>query len=192
MNRSTTNFLVDLAVFAVFLMLVSTGILMYWVLPSGSGHFATVLGLTRHDWGVVHFWLAVTMVLLIAVHLLLHWRWIVSMARGKPSQPSRLRVVATLSIVAGVVLLATIPFLNPVVEVASPGGSQRAHAAASESLQIEGSMTLRQAAEQGEIDPETLRVALGLPEDVSVDERLGRLRRQYDFELDAVRAIMVK
>ena len=32
-----------------------------------------LLGLGRHDWGDVHFVLALTFVLLILVHIVLHW-----------------------------------------------------------------------------------------------------------------------
>ena len=79
MKRSVLNFAIDLVTFVVFLGLLDTGLLLRYVLPPGSGHNGIgVLGLTRHEWGAVHFWLSVFTVALIGVHIALHWRWICS------------------------------------------------------------------------------------------------------------------
>ncbi len=91
MKRSTVNFVVDLASFVDLLGLAATGVIMKWVLPPGSGglgqelhggaggeHIKQLWGLGRHDWGAVHFWYAVIFVVLMVVHIVLHWTWIKS------------------------------------------------------------------------------------------------------------------
>ncbi len=89
MRRSSVNFVVDLVSFLDLVGLACTGVVMKWVLPPGSGglgrelhggqggeHIREVWGLGRHDWGAVHFWLAVVFIVLMGVHVVLHWTWI--------------------------------------------------------------------------------------------------------------------
>lgn len=73
MRRSTITWVVDLAAFVGVVLLVATGFLMRYALPASSGGLhglgtgpraaarpiALILGLTRHEWGEVHFWIAV-------------------------------------------------------------------------------------------------------------------------------------
>jgi hypothetical protein len=61
---------------------------------------------------------------------------------------------------------------------------------ASASLQISGQTTLAQAAGIGEMPVEELVARLRLPADVDVDEQLGKLKRQYGFEIHDVRNIL--
>ena len=103
MRRATLNFIVDLIGFVNLLLLATTGSIMKWVLPPGSGgggsgrgygyrggrgpgpdagQVKQLLGLGRHDWGEVHFILALLFVLLILVHIVLHWTWIKTCARS--------------------------------------------------------------------------------------------------------------
>ena len=92
MKRTTVNLIVDTISFLNLLLLAATGTIMRWVLPPGSGggqghgssfrggrgsdEIKELLGLGRHDWGDVHFTLAVLFVFLILVHTILHWTWI--------------------------------------------------------------------------------------------------------------------
>lgn len=90
MRRTTLNFIVDLISFVDLLLLAVTGAIMKWVLPPGSGgghgygfrrgrdpgEVKALLGLDRHDWGDIHFVLALLFLILILLHLILHWTWI--------------------------------------------------------------------------------------------------------------------
>nr|HPM40953.1 DUF4405 domain-containing protein [bacterium] len=76
MSKTSLNFWIDALLFAAMIGLVATGALMHFVLPSGTGRFLVVLGLSRHDYGVIHAWLAVAVVLLTIVHVALHWEWV--------------------------------------------------------------------------------------------------------------------
>lgn len=112
MRRPTWNLLVDATAFVAFVFLVSTGVLLRFVLPPRSGH--AVWGLDRHDWGAVHFTIAAAFLAILAVHLLLHARWIVSLVRGRPRQGSGLRVALGLVGLLAVLALAAAPLLAPV------------------------------------------------------------------------------
>ena len=75
MKRSTINFIVNLASFVAFLGLSVSGIIIS--LPHKHGpNEAKPLGISRNDWGDVHLWLGVTFVVLMLVHIILHWGWI--------------------------------------------------------------------------------------------------------------------
>jgi hypothetical protein len=53
-------------------------------------------------------------------------------------------------------------------------------------------MTLAEVEAATGVSAETLKSELGLPVDTSADERLGRLARQYGFNMETVRHIVAK
>jgi hypothetical protein len=40
------------------------------------GEIKYLWSMTRHEWGAIHFYLAFLFVMLMAVHIVLHWTWI--------------------------------------------------------------------------------------------------------------------
>ena len=90
MKRGTLNFIIDLISFFNLLGLIFTGIIMKYILPPGTGGYGRgfrggrgpaeeikyLWSMTRHKWGDIHFYLAAVFVILIAVHIILHWSWI--------------------------------------------------------------------------------------------------------------------
>jgi len=73
----STNFWLSLVIYLLLASMVSTGLLMRYPLPPGSGREGyQFLGLGRHDWGAVHFWIALALLAGIALHLYLQWTWI--------------------------------------------------------------------------------------------------------------------
>lgn len=85
MKRNTVNFYIDLASFLVLFALLVTGLLIHYVLPpcgSCSGDVSSesrelrLWGYGRHDFGRVHFYLALATASLVIVHICLHWSWV--------------------------------------------------------------------------------------------------------------------
>lgn len=86
MRRATLNFLVDILGFVVFLFLAGTGVIIKYILEPGTGggrrggrgggEIETFLSLRRHEWGTVHFWIAAIFIVIIIVHIVLHYKWI--------------------------------------------------------------------------------------------------------------------
>jgi len=89
MKRSSVNFIVDLVAFLDLLCLSVTGFIIKFILPPGSGgrgralhggygdtHIKKLLSMSRHQWGDIHLYLAVLFVVLMVVHIILHWSWI--------------------------------------------------------------------------------------------------------------------
>jgi hypothetical protein len=59
-------------------------------------------------------------------------------------------------------------------------------------LDIRGSMTLNQVSSRYDINLATLKQELDLPEHVSADERLGILRKEYDFTMGDVKTAVLR
>ena len=76
--------MVDVVGFFLLIGLTITGSIMKWVLPPGTGgrhggqgeQVKTLLSLGRHDWGNIHFWLSVSFIVIMLIHLALHYNWI--------------------------------------------------------------------------------------------------------------------
>mgnify|MGYP001086303376 CR=1 FL=1 len=89
MKRTNLNFIIDLVAFLDMLGLAFTGFIMKYILPPGTSglgrqlhggrgreHIKDLWSMTRHEWGSIHFYLAVIFLTLMAVHLILHWKWV--------------------------------------------------------------------------------------------------------------------
>jgi len=113
-KRPALNLGIDGVAFAAFVLLTSTGVLLLYVLPPGSGHRTTLWGLDRHAWGQVHFWISMVFLASLALHLLVHRRWIASVVRGRPRQGSGFRVALGVIGLLAVLAAAAAPFLAEV------------------------------------------------------------------------------
>ena len=97
MTRNTLNFLIDAVTAAIMLGMIATGLIIRFVLPPGSGSARGLWALNRHEWGDVHFWLAVAAGVTVLLHLALHWQWVTVMVarlltrRSANEIPGRLR-----------------------------------------------------------------------------------------------------
>jgi len=80
MKKTQVNFWLELSMFLCGSLLAVTGLIQRYVLPAGQGRRGagaeTLLGWTRHDFGDLHFYVATVLVVLLAVHIVLHWSWI--------------------------------------------------------------------------------------------------------------------
>lgn len=199
MKRSALNFLIDVLTFLVFFAKVWTGFLIHYVLPPGGGrgHALTLWGMNRHDYGNVHFYLALAMVALIIVHIWLHWPWVCSILSNLlgASQPKRSRRTlygTILLLVIGIVTASSLLWVKTRVKYTNGEEQERYGHEAFETNElpyITGRTTLSQAAEMAGISVEQLISELKLPSNINPNERLGRLRWQYGFEIEDVRRI---
>lgn len=209
MSRTKLNFIVDAVAFVAFLFLTTTGVLIHYILPPRTGRFAAIWGLTRHDWGEVHFWLAVVMLAAMGVHLFLHWRWIKAIVSGRPREGSGARLVLGAVGLAALLALAVAPFFGPIEKLErqgrgrnraqvtreEPGRTQGTEAVRTQEtrpVRIRGSMTFRQAARRNGVPSEHILSALGLTDQVSEDERIGHAGRSHGFTIEDVRRIILE
>ncbi len=126
MKRVRLNAIIDAIALVGFMGLASTGLLLRYQLPPGSGGMTgrgtgrgnmlqpveLLWGLTRHEWGDYHYWIALGLFAVLSVHLLLHWNWIVCVVRGKPSEASGWRLAIGLFSFCAVTLAMALPMLS--------------------------------------------------------------------------------
>jgi hypothetical protein len=216
------------------------GILLGFVLsegPASSGGSKYFLGLHRHQWGDIHAYLSIAFVVLMAVHLILSWKWIKAKTRkvfkrgatpalvsiavlpfavlllfwiGTPKDADSFRSYgvgagehrvipriqpsgAPLSTEEAVRHNDTRPSKTPSEQAVEPEHSQDdEHHAQVGSVTITGRQTLRHVENATGIPATEIVKRMGLPEQTSVDETLGRLRRLYGFEIQEVRDLVAR
>jgi hypothetical protein len=191
MKRPNLNFIVDSFGFAAFVLLTATGVLTRYVLPPGSGHSTTVWTLDRHEWGSIHFWIAIAFLMVLALHLFLHWRWIVTLMSGRPREGSGARLALGTVGLAALLALAIAPFLSPVERTGKELHAPGPHSSDLEDLEsIRGFMTLAEVQQATGVPAAHIINEIGLPPGVPQDERLGRLKTTHGFAIGDVRRIV--
>jgi len=73
MKKNIMNFWTNILIFANFVGVIFTGVLLFRFPYEVSER--TILGITRYDWGDIHWMLSLIFIILIFVHLALHWNW---------------------------------------------------------------------------------------------------------------------
>jgi hypothetical protein len=77
-GKSSKLWKVNVISFVLFIILCSTGLLNWLVLPRGyetRGGFMTTL---RHFFIAIHEWTALIFMIVVAVHIILHWPYLKS------------------------------------------------------------------------------------------------------------------
>lgn len=93
MRKGPLLYAVAVSAFLAFLLEVFSGFVLWLALEHGDGfrggRGATsppsqdqFLAVTRSEWIDIHDWAGVALLAIVGVHLVLHWRWIVTMTRG--------------------------------------------------------------------------------------------------------------
>jgi len=128
MKKVALNYWLDFIAFVEFAFLTSTGILIQYALPERSGR-SSVWGLSRHEWGDIHFYIAIALFTTLAMHIVLHWNWIVNFTRGHADASSGWRLLLGIAALIVVILMASAPVLSPVdvIENSRGHGFERTH-----------------------------------------------------------------
>jgi hypothetical protein len=113
MNRTIFNLLIDLCAAGLFLAMALTGYVMWFPLPPETNKNLRLWGLVRHEWGAIHFWIGLCLVVVILVHLAFHWNWIITVIckqfqNASQTRPhlARAAVLCSVGLVAGFGLFA--------------------------------------------------------------------------------------
>ena len=84
--QTRNNWLIDFALFLSGIVAFSSGI-YFLFLPVGGYQggrnpmYGIIILFERHTWSDVHIWGGIAMMAIAAIHIPMHWGWIVSMAR---------------------------------------------------------------------------------------------------------------
>ena len=77
-GRSLTLWIVNVISFVLFIILCSTGLINWLVLPRGYEGRGNFLVSLRHYFITIHEWAGLIFIFLIAIHIVLHWPYIKS------------------------------------------------------------------------------------------------------------------
>jgi hypothetical protein len=213
MKKSDWQYLVDTLLFLSVVGIALIGFLMGVVIPKGpttpesSKYF---LGLHRHQWSNIHFYLSIAFVVFVTIHILFSWKWIKNKSRQIFKERWNTALISTA--VASVLLVFLFWAIYPKVPGAYEDYGVRASVRSGQQAKsdektpraeenilyedgsvyvvITGQTTLKQAEKATGIPAKTLAAELGIPSNISRDDTFGRLRKQYGFSLLEVRDVI--
>ncbi len=125
MSKASLIKFTDLFSFIGLCALISTGALLKFSLPPGSSG-ANIWGLTRHQWGDIHFYVSVGFLFLMSLHLFLHIKFIKQAIRGRAAREHNYRLVIGILSLLILVLLLFAPLLAPIEGEGMRGGRHNA------------------------------------------------------------------
>ena len=122
-NQSKLNLGIDIIMLLLLMPLAGIGFLIKYVLIPGiqrnerygSDVELEFLGLTRHQWGSIHLIISVVFLVLLLLHVILHWKMIVGIFKRMIPNKTLRAISATLIGTVGFLLIAFPLFVKPEV-----------------------------------------------------------------------------
>lgn len=194
MKRLLVNIIIDTLAAMVMLGVIATGIILRFVLPPRSGRMRTLWNMSRHQWGDLHFWLALVAVAIVLLHLALHWDWVVSVVRRRmvgPNQGPPSKRLKAISGVASVLIVGSILTgfwwisAQSVRQAAMHQAGNKGHAFTEASLR--GSMTLAQTAATLRCSVEQVKQRLDVAVNTPESTRLGQITKEKGVTMREIR-----
>lgn len=118
MDKSRINLVIDTLMFLCVMAMTGIGLLMKFVLLPGKETPAVygrkvelfMWGMDRHQWGTIHLIIAFVFLGLLTLHILLHWKMILSFYCRLIGNRTARRVIAVLIVIACLFFI-TFPFV---------------------------------------------------------------------------------
>jgi hypothetical protein len=114
-NKSKLNLSIDIIMFMLLIPVAGIGFLMKYVIVSGKerniiyGNNVDLefLGLTRHQWGTIHLTLSIIFLVLLILHIILHWKIIICLfSRLIPAVSIRFGIALFLALFCLIILIS--------------------------------------------------------------------------------------
>jgi hypothetical protein len=206
LKKNGWKYLVDTLLIISTTGMASIGLLMKIIIPegpvkvSGSKYF---MGLHRHQWGDVHFFLAVAFTALLILHLVLNWDWIKCMAKKffKKGWGPVLILTPLLGFFVILLFWSLLPKNRDVDEDQGKGGGRHREALAAArddhapeglGFYINGQMTILDIEAKSGVPAGQIAEEIGLPAGAPHGETLGKLKKEYGFTMSQVREAVAK
>ena len=84
MVKAKTNYIIDVLMTIASIIVGGTGLILFFFLPSGvkQGRYQEFLGIPKHIIADIHDWSGIIIIVLVLIHIILHWKWIVRMTKN--------------------------------------------------------------------------------------------------------------
>jgi cytochrome b subunit of formate dehydrogenase len=84
MDKPKINYIVDFFMTISFIITAISGLVIFFFLPEGikRGGYQQFMGIMKQNWILIHDYSGIIMLVLVIVHFLLHWNWIVCMTKS--------------------------------------------------------------------------------------------------------------
>lgn len=83
MKKNTLKYIIDVALFVDICSIAVIGLFLGFVIPKGRlyGSQTYFLGLHRHQWGDIHLYLSLLLLILLVFHVWFNWTWVVQLTK---------------------------------------------------------------------------------------------------------------
>jgi hypothetical protein len=86
MKKWVINYILLVALLVLGLIQAISGFLLWLVIPGGHRGFGfgQVMGdfiWSRYTWIEIHDWTAIALVIVVIIHIILHWKWIIETSK---------------------------------------------------------------------------------------------------------------
>ncbi|GAN34045.1 MAG: DUF4405 domain-containing protein [Candidatus Brocadia sp. AMX2] len=124
MDKSKINLVIDALMFFCMMAMTGIGLLVKFVLLPGKDTWAVygrkvelfLFGMDRHQWGTIHMIIAFVFLGLAVLHIILHWKMILSLYPRLIGSMAARRIIAVIIVIAGL-FFVVFPFvLKPEVQ----------------------------------------------------------------------------
>ena len=84
MNKAQLNYIIDMVMIIFFVIIAITGLVSFFFLPEGvrQGGYQEFLGIIKKDWNNIHNYFGIALIIIMLIHLGLHWNWILCMTEN--------------------------------------------------------------------------------------------------------------
>ena len=135
MSKSKVNFVIDALMFLCMMWIVGIGLLMKLVLVPGKERWVkygrgvdlSLLGMDRHQWGTIHLIMGLVLLGLLALHVLLHWKAILSVYQRLIDNRKTRRTIAFAFIIVCLFWTILLFIVKPEVQEIERGKGRGGH-----------------------------------------------------------------
>jgi len=217
-NKAKLNFIIDALMFLCMMAIAGLAFLMKFILIPGKERSAkygrpvelSLFSWDRHEWGTIHLAIGLTLLGLLALHIILHWKIIIGLFQKLIGNQKTRWIIAPVFVILSLFLLAAPIAVRPDIENLARGRSEHSesnnhargehpeltthdygHRVGSQ-IGIRGFMTLDEVARKFNVPIQYLKTHLGIPASAPDTEKLGRLKDNYNFTMSDVEEVIAR
>ena len=179
-----------------------------------------LFGMDRHEWGTIHLIIGFILLGLLVLHIILHWYSLTCVFNRIFKRKLVKKIIALLMIVISAFLIIVPFLVKPKTDEIEQGKGRQTtnfngrtkrenktittyekenlnnansfeiHDHSNPSIEVRGYMTLDEVSKKYKVPTEFIKTRLNIPKSIPDKQRLGWLRKKYDFRMSEVEEII--